>query len=183
MMSEYTECHCSSLTCARDLNLGSNAVACHRYFVRPGPDSIWRCHLTSIGNPIVETRRSYNPYLISTMGFPILVRWYLYIESGPWVCLQRPKIFSDDSFEAGHNSLIIWVFSQVAEDLSFKRQMRLIVGFFASHSIVVIVLRNSRTTVISSIFIMSSLRVMISLMFFLTSLTTKVTITAACCSV
>ena len=39
---------------------------------------------TSIGNPIVEIRRSYGR-LISTMGFPIhaLVRPYLYIESGP----------------------------------------------------------------------------------------------------
>ena len=36
-------------------------------------DSIKRCHLTSIGNPIVEIRRSYD-HLISTMGFPILVR-------------------------------------------------------------------------------------------------------------
>ena len=50
---------------------------------RLGPDSIKRCHLTSIGNPIVEIRRSYDR-LISTMGFPILVRWHLYIESGPW---------------------------------------------------------------------------------------------------
>ena len=41
-----------------------------------------RYHLTSIGNPIVEIRRSYDR-LISTMGFPILVRWHLYIESGP----------------------------------------------------------------------------------------------------
>ena len=47
-----------------------------------GPDSIERCYLTSIGNPIVEIRRSYDR-LISTMGFPIPVRWYLYIESGP----------------------------------------------------------------------------------------------------
>ena len=47
-----------------------------------GPDSIQRCHLTSIGNPIVEIRRSYNR-LISTMGSPILVRRHLYIESGP----------------------------------------------------------------------------------------------------
>ena len=47
-----------------------------------GADSIKRCHLTSIGNPIVEIRRSYDR-LISTMGFPILVRWHLYIESGP----------------------------------------------------------------------------------------------------
>ena len=35
-----------------------------------------------IGNPIVEIRRSYDR-LISTTGFPILVR-HLYIESGPW---------------------------------------------------------------------------------------------------
>ena len=48
-----------------------------------GPDSIWRCRLTSIGNPIVEIRRSYDR-LISTMGFPIPVRRHLYIESGPW---------------------------------------------------------------------------------------------------
>ena len=47
-----------------------------------GPDSIKRCHLTSIGNPIVEIRRSHDR-LISTMGFPILVRRHLYIESGP----------------------------------------------------------------------------------------------------
>ena len=47
-----------------------------------GVDSILRCHLTSIGNPIVEIGRSYNR-LISTMGFPILVIWYLYTESGP----------------------------------------------------------------------------------------------------
>ena len=40
-----------------------------------------------MGNLIVEIRRSYDR-LISTMGFPILVRRHLYIESGPccsWV--------------------------------------------------------------------------------------------------
>ena len=47
-----------------------------------GSGSIQRCHLTSIGNLIVEIRRSYDR-LISTMGFPILVRWHLYIESEP----------------------------------------------------------------------------------------------------
>ena len=52
-----------------------------------GPDSIWRCHLTSIGNLVMEIRRSYGR-LISTMGFPILVRWHLYIESGPWACVH-----------------------------------------------------------------------------------------------
>ena len=50
-----------------------------------GAESIWRCHLTSIGNPIVQIRRSYDR-LISTMGFPILIRWHLYIESGPRSC-------------------------------------------------------------------------------------------------
>ena len=49
-----------------------------------GPDSIKRCRLTCIGNPIVEIRRSYDR-LISTMGFPILVRRHLYIEAGPCV--------------------------------------------------------------------------------------------------
>ena len=44
-----------------------------------GADSVQRWHLTSIGNPIVEIRRSHDR-LISTMGFPILVRWHLYIE-------------------------------------------------------------------------------------------------------
>ena len=43
-----------------------------------GADSIWRYHLTSIGNPIMEISWSYN-HLISTMGFPILIRWHLYI--------------------------------------------------------------------------------------------------------
>ena len=51
----------------------------------PGPRFNIKCHLTSIGNPIVEIRRSYDR-LISTMGFPILVRRHLYIESGPWTC-------------------------------------------------------------------------------------------------
>ena len=44
--------------------------------------SIQRGHLTTIRNPIVDIRWSYH-HLISTMGFPILARWHLYIESGP----------------------------------------------------------------------------------------------------
>ena len=43
-----------------------------------GPDSIKRYHLANIGNPIVKIKRSYDR-LTSTMGFPILVRWRLYI--------------------------------------------------------------------------------------------------------
>ena len=46
------------------------------------PDSILRNCLDSIGNPIMEIRRSYDR-LISTMRFPILVRRPLYFESGP----------------------------------------------------------------------------------------------------
>ena len=37
-----------------------------------GADSIWRCHLNSKGNPVVEIRWSYDDRLInSTTGFPI----------------------------------------------------------------------------------------------------------------
>ena len=60
-------------------------IDCERHL---GPDSIYSCHLTGIGNPIVEIRRSYDR-LISTMGFPIPVRCHLYIESGPWSRLRR----------------------------------------------------------------------------------------------
>ena len=45
--------------------------------------SIYRCHLTSIGISIVEIRWSYD-CLISTMKNPMLVRWHLCAESGPW---------------------------------------------------------------------------------------------------
>ena len=81
-----------------------------------GPDSIKRWHLTSIGNPIVETRRSYDR-LISTMGFPILVRWHLYIESGPrpqWIynifvteqCVSYHTVATTD--EARHTRPFWW---------------------------------------------------------------------------
>ena len=57
--------------------------------------SIWRRHLTSIGNPIVEIRRS-DDRLISTMGFPLLVRSHLYTESGPcmlWIWRKIPLAY------------------------------------------------------------------------------------------
>ena len=47
-----------------------------------GVDSVKKCRLISMGNSIMEIRRSYDR-LISTMGFPILVRPHIYIESGP----------------------------------------------------------------------------------------------------
>ena len=34
-------------------------------------------------NLAVEIKWSYDPHLISTMGFPTLVKWHLYLESGP----------------------------------------------------------------------------------------------------
>ena len=65
----------------------SSALLMKSWFCILGSDSIKIWNLTSIGNTIVEIRRSYNR-LISTMGFPILVRWHLYIESGPWCFVQ-----------------------------------------------------------------------------------------------
>ena len=52
-----------------------------------GPLFNIRCHLTSIGNLIVEIRPSYD-YIISTMEFPTMVGWHLYIESGSWTYNQ-----------------------------------------------------------------------------------------------
>ena len=65
---QYREIHCGDKTI---LHIGISYVY---WYVK--------CHFTSIGNPIVKIRQSYN-HLISTMGFPILIRWHLYIESGP----------------------------------------------------------------------------------------------------
>ena len=48
-----------------------------------GADSISKFHITGIGNPIWEIRRSYDR-LISTLGFSLLVRWHIYIEAMPW---------------------------------------------------------------------------------------------------
>ena len=56
---------------------------CQVFYGKLGPDSIYK-YFTSVGNPIVEIGRSYDR-LISTMGFPVLVRQHLYIESGPWL--------------------------------------------------------------------------------------------------
>ena len=55
---------------------------------KTGAESIQICHLTSVGNPIMDIRRFYDR-LISTMGFPILVRRHLYIESGPCWFMRR----------------------------------------------------------------------------------------------
>ena len=65
-----------------------------------GPDSIYRYRLTKIGNPIVEIRRSYDR-LISTMGFPILIRRLVYIESGPRFWPVSPVSYSLTSLTPG----------------------------------------------------------------------------------
>ena len=66
----------------------------YRKYSLQGPDSTQRRRLTSIGNPIVEIRRSYDR-LMSTMRFPIVVRRHLYIESGPWaLCLLKDGLIT-----------------------------------------------------------------------------------------
>ena len=63
---------------------------------KPGPWFNIKMSFTSIGNTIVEIRRSCDR-LISTMWFPVLLRRHLCIESGPWppplnsspLCLPR----------------------------------------------------------------------------------------------
>ena len=64
-----------------------------------GADSIKRCYLTSIGNPILELRWSCN-HPIFTMGFHILVRRHLYIESEPgWLV----TVFLQGSHDGSEN--------------------------------------------------------------------------------
>ena len=84
---------------------GGHTQRQHWPWSKQGPDSIQRFRLTSIGNPIVEIRRSWDRLrrswdrLISTMGFPILVRRHLHIESGPmlWLGLITVKGYDHNS--------------------------------------------------------------------------------------
>ena len=55
-----------------------------------GPDSILRCCLTTIGNPIVE--------IFSTMWFPILASWHLFI----FLLNQGPAAISLSQVTAAH---------------------------------------------------------------------------------
>ena len=81
--TERHKCSISRLLVLPDYATLSNKEFVFVFFVwKQGPDSIQICPLAGIGNPIVEIRRSHDR-LISTMGFPILVRCHLYIESGP----------------------------------------------------------------------------------------------------
>ena len=104
-----------SLTAVFSTNLSVTSVEsqwsyCPRIL---GPDLIKRWHLTSIGNPIVEIRRSYDR-LISTMGFPILVRCLLYIESAPWFMLlirSQVVLWRADNVYHGLVGLKYWVWN------------------------------------------------------------------------
>ena len=51
----------------------------------------------------MEIRRSYDR-LISTMGFPILVRRHLYIESGPWFLFAGDSVVALVKYEHEHDS-------------------------------------------------------------------------------
>ena len=80
------------------MKFSHNRLVSGSFYIEMGPSPPWcvqgliqysRCHLTTRGNPIVEIRWSFDR-LISTMGVPLLVRWYDYIESGPSVCPSVP---------------------------------------------------------------------------------------------
>ena len=55
----------------------------HKVYVL-GADSISRWCLSSIGIPIMKIRQSHHHLDIFTIGFPILLRWHFYCESGLW---------------------------------------------------------------------------------------------------
>ena len=90
-------------------NYDKTTIFTHRHRVSPalGPDSIQRCHLISIGNPIVEIRRSCDR-LICTMGFPIPVRRHLYIESGP--CSNSgDDVIIDCWWRHNYQTIVTWI--------------------------------------------------------------------------
>ena len=87
-----------------------------------GPDSIQRWHLTSIGNPIVKIRRSYDR-LISTMGFPVLVRWHIYIESGPWK--RSPMQVRDGRIPGTIFQMAIWA-SEILKNIKLELHLELV---------------------------------------------------------
>ena len=104
-----------------------------------GPDSIWRWHLTSIGNSIVEIRRSYDR-LISTMGFPILVRSHLYIESGPWlkssaIIILHPACLDKSLSLVWHSALNWHVIKSACHD-SLGHTNRYHVGECSVHTVI-----------------------------------------------
>ena len=57
--------------------------------------SIWRCHLTSIGIPMIKIRRSHDR-LIFIIGFPYLKRWSLYRDWDqlPWRVSCLPNLLA-----------------------------------------------------------------------------------------
>ena len=93
-----SQCHVWIIGCLMWL-FCTNSIMQHRdfyvlYASFLGADLVQRCHLTSTGNPVVEIRWSSDG-LMSTMGFPIMVRRHLYTESWPrscWLCLQRGNL-------------------------------------------------------------------------------------------
>ena len=87
---QYRESHCGDKTIWRPSYLHNGISYTGKmtslYWIKAqGPDSIQGCHLTSRRNPILEVSGSQDR-LLPTVEFPILVRWCLCIESGPWLC-------------------------------------------------------------------------------------------------
>ena len=65
----------------------------------------------------MEIRRSYDR-LISTMGFPILVRWHCYIESGPRISantvLVKPAVYRCDQIEMATDRGVFYEFNELS---------------------------------------------------------------------
>ena len=93
-----------------------------------GADSIKRCHLTSIGSPIVDIRRSYNSR-ISTTGFGTRVRRHLYIESGPCILNlagNRRAMWKLLQYNSGYSHWNMITFIHCEDNTSFNK--RIIIG-------------------------------------------------------
>ena len=80
--SFHIEYFCYNLSLYGLIWIKMNAVFCFPEFEHPGPWFNIKMTSCQYRKFHVEIRRSYDR-LISTMGFPILVRRHLYIESGP----------------------------------------------------------------------------------------------------
>ena len=64
---------------------------CAEVLTNQGPVSIWKPSFPGMEIPMLKIRRSWDR-LIFNMGIPILVRRYLYIETGPRSQLDTPYI-------------------------------------------------------------------------------------------
>ena len=66
--------------------------------------SIYRCLLINIENILVGIRRSYDS-LFSRVGFPILLRWNLYIKVGPWLPITNTIHWSNNMMTSSNGNI------------------------------------------------------------------------------